>query len=137
MNLHRFVIATCILAFIVIVLGAYTRLTDAGLGCPDWPGCYGKLIVPPSEEHVTQKHYLEQRALEPEKGWMEMIHRYSAGALGLIILAVILVVVGVQVWVVGIVADPGVLDTHTARIDWGDGTGPLTVTVTQTRVSAI
>lgn len=88
MTLHRFVLATCILAFVVIVLGAYTRLTDAGLGCPDWPGCYGKLIVPPSEEHVTQKHYLEQRALEPEKGWMEMIHRYFAGALGLFILAI-------------------------------------------------
>jgi len=87
MAYHRFVIATAVLTFVVIVLGAYTRLTDAGLGCPDWPGCYGRLIVPQSEEQVIEKHYLDQRALEPEKGWMEMIHRYFAGALGLMILA--------------------------------------------------
>ena len=40
MAYHRFVIVTCVLAFAVILLGAYTRLADAGLGCPDWPGCY-------------------------------------------------------------------------------------------------
>jgi cytochrome c oxidase assembly protein subunit 15 len=88
MSYRGFVIATAILTFVVIVLGAYTRLTDAGLGCPDWPGCYGKLVVPQSAEQVTQKHYLEQRPLEPEKGWMEMIHRYFAGLLGLMILAI-------------------------------------------------
>lgn len=88
MAYHRFVILTALLTFVVIVLGAYTRLTDAGLGCPDWPGCYGKMIVPDSPEEVTEKHYLEQRALEPEKGWMEMIHRYFAGTLGLFILAI-------------------------------------------------
>jgi len=88
MTYHRFIQLTCLLAFVVIVLGAYTRLTDAGLGCPDWPGCYGHLVVPASEEQVVEKHYLEQRALEPEKGWMEMIHRYFAGTLGLFILAI-------------------------------------------------
>ncbi len=88
MSYRGFVIATAILAFVVIVLGAYTRLTDAGLGCPDWPGCYGKLLVPESAEDVTEKHYLEQRPLEPAKGWMEMIHRYFAGLLGLMILAI-------------------------------------------------
>jgi cytochrome c oxidase assembly protein subunit 15 len=88
MTYHRFVLLTCVLTFIVIVLGAYTRLTDAGLGCPDWPGCYGRMIVPSGEHEVEQKHYLEQRALEPEKGWMEMIHRYFAGTLGLFILVI-------------------------------------------------
>jgi cytochrome c oxidase assembly protein subunit 15 len=85
---HRLVVFTVFLALGVVILGAYTRLTDAGLGCPDWPGCYGKLIVPKSEEHVTNKAYLEQRPLEPVKGWNEMIHRYFAGALGLAILAI-------------------------------------------------
>ncbi|MGB5201817.1 MAG: COX15/CtaA family protein [Sedimenticolaceae bacterium] len=88
MAYHRTVIFASFLAFVVIVLGAYTRLTNAGLGCPDWPGCYGHLTVPQSEEQVVDKTYLEQRALEPEKGWMEMIHRYFAGTLGLFILAI-------------------------------------------------
>lgn len=87
---YRFIVFTCFLAFAVIVLGAHTRLADAGLGCPDWPGCYGQLTVPSSEEHVADKTYLEQRALEPEKGWKEMIHRYFAGALGLAILIITL-----------------------------------------------
>ena len=88
MAYHRTVIFVSFLAFVVIVLGAYTRLTNAGLGCPDWPGCYGQLTVPHSEEQVVDKSYLAQRALEPEKGWMEMIHRYFAGMLGLFILAI-------------------------------------------------
>ena len=85
---HRFVLFTCVLAFGVVVLGAYTRLTDAGLGCPDWPGCYGQLTVPSSEADVVDKSYLEQRPLEPSKGWKEMVHRYFAGSLGLAILAI-------------------------------------------------
>jgi len=88
MMYHRFIVFACFLAFGVILLGAYTRLADAGLGCPDWPGCYGHLSVPASEEHVVEKHYLEQRPLEPAKGWKEMVHRYFAGALGLSILTI-------------------------------------------------
>lgn len=86
MAYRSFIVFTCFLAFAVIVLGAYTRLGDAGLGCPDWPGCYGQMTVPETPEQVTDKRYLEQRALEPEKGWKEMVHRYFAGALGLAIL---------------------------------------------------
>lgn len=65
--------AVC-LAFFVVTLGAYTRLTNAGLGCPDWPGCYGHMVV---AKHTTD---------EPIKAWTEMIHRYFAGSLGLLIL---------------------------------------------------
>lgn len=67
-----------ILALIVVTLGAYTRLTDAGLGCPDWPGCYGKMLVP-SMKTVTA-------TIEPQKAWTEMIHRYAAGTLGFLII---------------------------------------------------
>lgn len=76
------------LALIVIVLGAYTRLSDAGLGCPDWPGCYGQLSVP--DNVVVGDEF--QRPLEKGKAWKEMVHRYVAGTLGLLILAILFMV---------------------------------------------
>jgi heme a synthase len=68
------------------VFGAYVRLSDAGLGCPDWPGCYGRLAVPSAAEHVSQaQQEFPQRPLESAKAWKEMIHRYLASTLGLLI----------------------------------------------------
>lgn len=67
-----------LLAFLVIMLGAYTRLTDAGLGCPDWPGCYGHLVLPSQHEAL-------QSIQQVTKAWTEMVHRYAAGCLGLLI----------------------------------------------------
>jgi len=79
------------IAFCVIVLGAYVRLSDAGLGCPDWPGCYGELIVPETSEQIGDDFRHDEsselhRELEPEKAWKEMIHRYLASTLGFLIL---------------------------------------------------
>ena len=72
------------LALAVIVLGAYVRLTDAGLGCPDWPGCYGRLTVPSEATDVHLQHPdWHSRPLETGKAWREMFHRYLASALGL------------------------------------------------------
>jgi cytochrome c oxidase assembly protein subunit 15 len=80
-----------VLAMLVILLGAYTRLTDAGLGCPDWPGCYGFLKVPEQAHHIEQAEALyPERPVESHKAWNEMIHRYFAGTLGLLILAIFL-----------------------------------------------
>lgn len=77
------------LALVVIVLGAYTRLTDAGLGCPDWPGCYGHLTVPTGAEKVNAAQQLfPDTPLEHHKAWNEMIHRYAAGSLGVMILVI-------------------------------------------------
>lgn len=75
--------------FVVIVLGAYTRLTDSGLGCPDWPGCYGHLTVPKSDGDVANAEAaFPERPVEASKAWIEMIHRYFAGTLGLLILTI-------------------------------------------------
>lgn len=80
------------LAFVVIILGAYTRLTDAGLGCPDWPGCYGHLGVPQQAEHIDAANAaFPERPVEAYKAWNEMIHRYFAGTLGLCILAIAII----------------------------------------------
>jgi len=76
-----------ILALIVVILGAYTRLADAGLGCPDWPGCYGKLLVP----DVISAEY--DRPLDIAKAWKEMVHRYAASALGLSIVVIFLLAI--------------------------------------------
>lgn len=77
-----------VLAFCVVVLGSYVRLSDAGLGCPDWPGCYGALSVPQSESAIqsAQQAYPD-RPLEHAKAWKEMAHRYLAGTLGLVVVA--------------------------------------------------
>jgi len=76
-----------LLALFVVVLGAYVRLSDAGLGCPDWPGCYGSLILDESHEGIANaaENYPE-RPLEVSKAWKEMIHRYFASTLGFVIL---------------------------------------------------
>lgn len=77
------------LASVVVVLGAYTRLVDAGLGCPDWPGCYGFLSVPASPEEVAAAEALfPDSPVEPDKAWPEMVHRYFAALLGLLALAI-------------------------------------------------
>lgn len=76
-----------VLALVVVLLGAYTRLTHAGLGCPDWPGCYGFIGVPQTDAQLAhaERHFPEA-PVEAQKGWNEMVHRYFAGALGLVIL---------------------------------------------------
>lgn len=77
---------TVLLAIVVIMLGAWTRLVDAGLGCPDWPGCYGFLTVPQDEARVAIANArFPDTPVDVEKGWPEMIHRYAAGILGLVV----------------------------------------------------
>lgn len=77
-----------LLAFVVIVVGAWVRLTDAGLGCPDWPGCYGRIAAPDAPHEVAAAQQAFPHApVDSGKAWREMAHRYLAGTLGLLILA--------------------------------------------------
>jgi heme a synthase len=103
-----------VLAFCVISLGAYVRLSDAGLGCPDWPGCYGKLLgVPDNHTEINAAQEAFPTApVETGKAWKEMIHRYLAGILGLVIVALAAMAiwprresrhVGVHIFLVGLV----------------------------------
>ena len=81
----RLVRMAMVLALLVVTIGAWVRLTDAGLGCPDWPGCYGQLIVPEAlDEQATLSGAYADRPLEAGKAWREMIHRYLASGLGLV-----------------------------------------------------
>ena len=77
------------LALFVIVLGAAVRLNDAGLGCPDWPGCYGVLIPTEINEQIAAEKFPE-RPVEVSKAWYEMVHRYVATTLGFSIMLITL-----------------------------------------------
>jgi heme a synthase len=89
---RRLLLATTLLAFAVIALGAYVRLSDAGLGCPDWPGCYGHWLGVPDAAHeqLAAAQAYPERPLDTGKAWKEMLHRYLAGTLGLCILTLCL-----------------------------------------------
>ena len=71
------------LAFVVIALGAWTRLVDAGLGCPDWPGCYGFIVFPTNEmEIAVAESRFPMYPYDINKAIPEVVHRYFAPTLG-------------------------------------------------------
>ncbi|MBU2899225.1 COX15/CtaA family protein [Vibrio hepatarius] len=89
MGLTNLVRLTLVMTVTVILLGAYTRLADAGLGCPDWPGCYGHLTVPDEQHEIALAMTLyPELVIEANKAWLEMIHRYFAGTLGILVFAI-------------------------------------------------
>ena len=84
---YKVALAATALALVVVVLGAYVRLSHAGLGCPDWPGCYGQIGAPEASDDVAAANQaFPDRPVEAAKAWKEMVHRYVAGTLGLLIL---------------------------------------------------
>lgn len=88
-TIHRLAMIAAIIAFCVIVLGAWVRLSHAGLGCPDWPGCYGQLTWPAAVQDIeTANQAFPERPFEASKAWREMVHRYLAGSLMLLVLAI-------------------------------------------------
>lgn len=80
--------AAVLLALFVIGLGAFVRLSHAGLGCPDWPGCYGEVTWPDHHQEIAEANALHpDRPVETHKAWKEMVHRYFAGGLILVTFA--------------------------------------------------
>jgi cytochrome c oxidase assembly protein subunit 15 len=92
-RLHKIATFASVVTLCVIILGAWVRLSHAGLGCPDWPGCYGVLTWPDAPTEIAQANAaFPERPVEVDKAWKEMVHRYLAGIL-------ILLVAGIN-WVV-------------------------------------
>jgi heme a synthase len=95
--IRRLALIGALLALFVVVLGGYTRLSNSGLGCPDWPGCFGHIAPTGSAEHYATE-------ADVRKAWVEMIHRYAASTLGLLIVVITAFAIrarrerGVSVW---------------------------------------
>ncbi|OGS99406.1 MAG: cytochrome C oxidase subunit I [Gallionellales bacterium RIFCSPLOWO2_12_FULL_59_22] len=86
---RKLVWVTLFLTFDLIMFGAFTRLTDSGLGCPDWPGCYGQ--ADPVRAHAdisAAEAAMPTGPVTVVKAWIEMIHRYLAMAIGVLIIAI-------------------------------------------------
>ncbi len=90
-RLQALTVLTLFLSFDLVLFGAFTRLTDSGLGCPDWPGCYGQSS--PLEAHsqiASAQSAMPTGPVTHGKAWIEMLHRYLATAVGGLILALTL-----------------------------------------------
>ncbi|WP_084824819.1 COX15/CtaA family protein [Lampropedia cohaerens] len=95
--LHALVVATLVLTFDLVLFGAFTRLTDSGLGCPDWPGCYGNASpVGAHAEIAAAQQAMPDGPVTHGKAWIEMIHRYLATGVGA--LTTVLTVLGWHQW---------------------------------------
>jgi cytochrome c oxidase assembly protein subunit 15 len=123
----RLLMIATLLALTVVVLGAYVRLTDAGLGCPDWPGCYGSLILPDEAEALAEAEAaFPERRLDTQKAWNEMIHRYVATTLGFVIMMIALLAflnrgdpgqpVKLPIFLLGVVIFQGLLGMWTVTL---------------------
>jgi len=86
--IRRLALAGLLLCFVVVILGAYVRLTAAGLGCPDWPGCYGHFTPIGAAQNEAAQAAFPGTPLHVGKAWREMVHRYAASTLGFIIVLI-------------------------------------------------
>ncbi|MGQ4582896.1 COX15/CtaA family protein [Lysobacter sp. F60174L2] len=92
-HFHRLAWLAVALALGVIVFGAFVRLSDAGLSCPDWPTCYGQAAWPTAVDEVGDHAATAIRPVDTSKAWREQLHRMIAGALGVLVLTLALLAV--------------------------------------------
>ncbi len=85
-HLHRFAWLAVALTLCVVVFGAFVRLSDAGLSCPDWPTCYGRAAWPQAASEVSDHVASAVRPFETHKAWREQLHRHLAASLGMLVL---------------------------------------------------
>ena len=85
-HFHRIAWLACALALVVIVFGAFVRLSNAGLSCPDWPTCYGKATWPSAPSAAADHAASAIRAFDDTRAWREQVHRMLAGTLGVLVL---------------------------------------------------
>jgi len=91
-RLRLLTLFTLFLTFDLVIFGAFTRLTDSGLGCPDWPGCYGSASPLGAQLHIdAAQSAMPTGPVTHSKAWIEMIHRYFATGVGVLILTLTLV----------------------------------------------
>jgi cytochrome c oxidase assembly protein subunit 15 len=90
-HFHRLAWVAVLLALGIVVFGAFVRLSNAGLSCPDWPTCYGRAAWPVQQHEIDAANAAFERAVEPHKAWREQVHRMLAGSLGMLILVLALV----------------------------------------------
>jgi cytochrome c oxidase assembly protein subunit 15 len=85
-RLHALTLVTLFLTFDLVLFGAFTRLTDSGLGCPDWPGCYGNASPLGASQAIDEaQQAMPTGPVTPGKAWVEMVHRYLAMGVGVLI----------------------------------------------------
>ncbi|MGA9828910.1 MAG: COX15/CtaA family protein, partial [Rhodanobacteraceae bacterium] len=90
-TMQRLAWIATLLAFSVIVFGAFVRLSNAGLSCPDWPTCYGKATWPEQAHEIARADArFPERPVEMHKTWREQLHRMLAGSLGVLVLVLAL-----------------------------------------------
>lgn len=108
-NFHRLAWFALIMTASTIMFGSFVRLSDAGLSCPDWPTCYGRVTWPQTQQEAAEHVASAIRPLETHKAWREQVHRFLAGMLGIEIMALALLAVRRRRWGVAQVVTAAVL----------------------------
>ena len=97
-HFHRIAWLAVALTLCVVVFGAFVRLSDAGLSCPDWPTCYGRAAWPKAVDEAASHVASEIRPFETHKAWREQVHRHIAASLGVLVLVLALLAARRRRW---------------------------------------